>query len=113
MAVLTTHVLNGVEGIHAEGVAVTLRHIASGRVLFRDRTDAAGRLQREVPAADLAAGAEYDLVFAVGPYWAGRGRGDVGTVRECVYRFLLLDPEVRMHVPINLSPHSHALWWSA
>lgn len=112
MAVITTHVLNGTEGIHAEGVAITLREAGTGRVLFAEATNAQGRLQREVPAAELTPGVAYDLVFAAGPYWAGRGLA-AGTVRDCVFRFVLSDAEARMHIPVNLSPHSHALWWSA
>lgn len=114
MAVITTHVLNGVAGIHAAGVAITLTRCDTGELLLAARTDAGGRLQQDIPAERIDPGASYDLVFAAGAYWAAQGLQfpNPPAVSEMVFRFAMRDPNGRYHIPVNLSPHSHSVWWS-
>ena len=71
MAVLSSHLLNGVDGTHAGEVTVTLMRIAAdGKrlVVFEGHSDQGGRFQQEVP---VAIDAGYEMVIASGTYFAG------------------------------------------
>lgn len=115
MAVITTHILNGVAGTHAVGVAVTLTNRDTGVALFEGETDRGGRLQLTVEPDRIDPTATYDLTLATGAYWATQDHvsSDAQTVTEFVFRFAMPDPAKHYHIPVNLSPHSHAVWWSA
>ena len=114
MATITTHVLNGVRGTHAAGVMVSLVECASGQAVFSGRTDGNGRLSHSFEIGNPGAEARYDLVFASGEYWREQGVADETppAVNECVFRFVITKADGHYHIPVNLSPHSHAVWWS-
>ena len=59
--------------------------------------------------------ARYELVFATGPYWARRAAASAGPriVDEIVVRFAMPDADGRYHMPVIISPNSHAGWWSS
>ena len=115
MAVVTSHTLNGTDGTHAGGIAVTLANCATGEVLFATETDPGGRLSQEILPERIEPDARYELVFATGLYWAARGipREGVQIMDEVVLRFSMPDPEGRYHMPVILSPNSYSVWWSA
>ena len=115
MALVTSHTLNGTDGTHAGGIAVTLSNRATGEVLFSEEMDAGGRLSQEIAPDRVDADARYELVFATGPYWAGRGipRDGAQILDEVVIRFAMPDPAARYHIPVILSPNSYSVWWSA
>ena len=48
MAVVTSHTLNGTDGTHAGGIAVTMANCATGEVLFATEMDPGGRLSQEI-----------------------------------------------------------------
>lgn len=115
MAVLSSHLLNGVDGKHAGEVTVTLMRIAADgkrSVVFEDQSDQAGRFQRKVM---VAIDAGYEMVIASGNYFAGR---DIPVTNkqilsEIVIRFSMPDPDGRYHIPIIMSPNSYSCWWSS
>ena len=115
MAIVTSHTLNGTDGTHAGGIAVTLTNGDTGEVLFTAEMDSGGRLRQEIAPDRIDAGARYELVFATGPYWAQLGipREGVQIMDEVVLRFSMPDPEGRYHMPVILSPNSYSVWWSA
>ena len=115
MAVLSSHLLNGVDGKHAGEVTVTLMRIAADgkrSVVFEDQSDQDGRLQRKVP---VAIDAGYEMVIASGTYFARRDIPvtDKQILSEIVIRFSMPDPDGRYHIPIIMSPHSYTCWWSS
>lgn len=111
MARLTSHTLNGSDGTHAGGIAVSLRDLATGTVLLTSETDAGGRLAADIPAARIEPTATFELVFETGPYWAARGV--TATVREIALRFSMPEPEEAYHMPVILNPNSYSMWMSA
>lgn len=117
-ATISTHTLDAADGTHAGTVGVTLARIeADGRrtTLFAGATDAGGRLTIETGLAGADPLATYELVFATGAYWAGRGipRAGPQICDEAVIRFRMPDPKGRYHIPLILSPNGQSAWWSA
>ena len=115
MAVLSSHLLNGVDGTHAGDVTVTLMRIAADgkrSVVFEDQSDQAGRFQRRVP---VAIGEGYEMMIASGNYFAGRDIlvTNKQILSEIVIRFSMPDPDGRYHIPIIMSPNSYSCWWSS
>ena len=115
MAVLSSHLLNGVDGTHAGHVSIILTKIAvngARSIVFEEQSDQGGRLQKEL-VVDVNAG--YEMVIASGAYFAGRDTSRVGMqiLNEIVIRFLMPDPDVRYHIPVIMSPNSYSCWWSS
>ena len=115
MAVLSSHLLNGVDGTHAGEVTVILIRIAADgirSVVFEGQSDQGGRFQQEVP---VAIDAGYEMVIASGAYFAGRDIPVTGRqiLSEIVIRFSMPDPEARYHIPVIMSPNSYSCWWSS
>ncbi len=112
MATVSSHALNGVDGSHADGIAVRLVDLTTQQIVFDTRMDEGGRLAQEVTVPDPAA--HYELVFQTGAYWQGRVSCTHGTriMDEVVIRFTMPDPNGRYHMPLILSPHGYSLWSS-
>jgi 5-hydroxyisourate hydrolase len=115
-ATLSSHLLNGADGTHAEGVRVTLTRITRERrdIIFDAETDPGGRLVQEVDLTAADGHCIYELVFATGPYWSARqpDRLTHQIVKEIVIRFEMPDPQGRYHIPVITSPNSYSTWWS-
>jgi len=111
MALLTSHTLNGSDGSHAGGIAVTLRNLATGAVVLTAETDDGGRLSANIPADQIDPNATYELIFSLGPYWAARGV--TPAVHEIALRFSMREPEGSYHMPVILNPNSYSMWTSA
>ena len=111
MAKLTSHTLNGSDGTHAAGIAVTLRDLGSGTVLLTGEMDEGGRFAAEILANRIDPSATYELVFETAAYWSARGV--TATVTEIALRFSLPDPEGAYHMPVILNPNSYSMWMSA
>lgn len=115
MAVLSSHLLNGVDGTHANAVNVNLIQInADGTrsVVFAEQSDEGGRFYKEVAAVTDAG---YEMVIASGAYFAERDISVSGAqiLSEIVIRFSMRDPDSRYHIPIIMSPNSYSCWWSS
>ena len=112
MATLSSHVLNGVDGTHAGGVAIRLVNLTTGVELLSAATDSGGRLSETVELAGGDATDLYELTFAPGSYWRDRGMEGMPTVGEIAIRFVMPIQDARYHVPVILSPNSHSCWVS-
>ena len=105
---LSTHVLDTGCGVPAEGVAVTLvevgeageRPVASAVTNANGRTDAPLIADRPIPRAT------YELRFALGDYFRGRGTpvADPPFLDIVPIRFGVAEPEGHYHVPLAASP---------
>ena len=115
MATLSSHILNGTDGTHAGGIAVSLRNLTLGQTLFEAATDPGGRLVQEIDLLDGDPEDIYELVFLTGAYWAERRLPQDGPqiLQEIVLRFQMPDAEKRYHLPIIINPNSYSCWWSA
>ena len=117
-ATVSSHLLNGTDGTHAGGIAITLSRLSAdgGReLLFASQTDTGGRLVREIDLSGADPESTYEMVFATGPYWQQRDlpRDGPQIMREIVVRFQMPDAEARYHIPVILSPNSYSCWWSS
>jgi 5-hydroxyisourate hydrolase len=110
MAMLSSHTLNGSDGTHAGGIAVTLTNLIHGTIVFTARMDDGGRLSQDIDAQVIYPDATYELVFDTGPYWAARNIP--ATVTQIALRFAMPDPEGKYHMPVILNPNSYSMWTS-
>ena len=114
MAVVSSHTLNGVDGTHAGGIAVSLRNLNTGEILFDNAMDDSGRLVQDIAEDLIDPVTKYELVFATGAYWQARNiaRSGVQIMDEVVVRFAMPNAAARYHIPVILSPNSYSIWWS-
>ena len=110
MATLTSHTLNGSDGTHAGGIAVTLTNLTSGAVVMTTRMDAGGRLSQQIAPDSIDPAATYELLFDSGPYWAARNTP--ATVTQIALRFAMPDRGGAYHMPVILNPNSYSMWAS-
>jgi 5-hydroxyisourate hydrolase len=113
---LTTHVLDTARGVPAAGVEIELWRLEDAddarRLLARARTNADGRTDAPlVPSGALEVGT-YELVFAVGDYFAGQpARLPQPLFLDRVpVRFAVADPEAHYHVPLLVSPWAYSTY---
>jgi hydroxyisourate hydrolase len=103
---LTTHVLDTARGRPAAGVAVEVARLAAGarEVLATGETNADGRV--DGPLLDPLEAGEYELAFAVGPYFAP----EPAFYDRVVVRFVVRDAGAHHHVPLLVSPWGYSTY---
>ena len=93
-AKLSTHVLDIAQGCPAQGVQIELWSLAgeARKLLKTARTNADGRTDQPLLAAEEMRVGDYELVFYVGDYFAGKAASraasplpgpGAGSVRDC------------------------------
>lgn len=114
MGHLSTHVLDTAHGCPAAGMTVTLQRLdAEGTVTLKTvvlNTD--GRADGPLlNAAEMAAG-RYRLLFAVAPYFRGRGVAlpEPPFLDTVQLDFGMADAAGHYHVPLLVSPWSHSTY---
>lgn len=108
MAVVSTHILNSVDGSHAAGVKLRLINLATGKTVFETATDVGGRVKQNV--SDPDATAEYELSVCAGDYWTSRGHES--RLTKFALRFRMPQPDETYHSPIILAPNGYSIWIS-
>lgn len=112
---ITTHVLDTAHGRPAAGVLIELWRIAppgEPKLLGTTRTNADGRSDGPLLAgAELTAGV-YELVFAVGDYFAGLGVPTAAPafLDRVPVRFGVADAAAHYHVPLLVSPWAYSTY---
>ena len=117
MAIVSTHILNSLEGTHAAGVAIDLYRVeASGeRVkLVTTTTDEGGRMSTAVQLTHAQCQGQYELVVQSGAYFCARPAAPFAqsAMQEVVIRFAMPAAEAKYHMPLMLAPHSYSVWCS-
>ena len=115
MAMLSSHLLNGVDGTHAGNVAISLIKIeAAGTRLpvFQGVSDEGGRFKCEVSAASDAI---YEMVINSGTYFDVREipHNGMKIMSDIVIRFSMPDISANYHIPVIMSPNSYSCWLSS
>jgi 5-hydroxyisourate hydrolase len=108
-SILSTHVLNNVEGIAAAGVTIEVHRVSPAPALLaRIVTDADGRSPTPLlPAAGFQPG-RYELRFHVGDYFAARGLGPEPRYLDVVVVNVgLHDATAHYHVPLGCTPWAY------
>jgi 5-hydroxyisourate hydrolase len=105
---LTTHVLDTARGRPAAGVAVEVARLAAGtrRVLHAAVTNVDGRVDGPLLADSAFVAGEYELVFAIGDYFAP----EPAFYDRVVVRFVVRDAGVHHHVPLLVSPWGYSTY---
>ncbi len=117
MTLLTSHVLDAVAGKSAIGIRVALYRIAEHgkrEQVFEVRSDAEGRIAKEVAIDSGVASQEFELVFYGYEYLTEQHELEhiAQNMRTSVVRFDMESRDQRYHIPLVLSPHSYTVWWS-
>ena len=111
---LTTHVLDTARGRPAASLRVELFRLdpsGEGRSLLKEvRTNADGRTDAPLLGDEELTGGVYELVFAVGEYFAGEGIPDPPFLGRVPVRFGIADPTSHYHVPLLVSPWSYSTY---
>ena len=111
MGRLTTHVLDTARGCPAAGVAIELWRVENGerRTLVASmRTNADGRTDAPLLADATFTAGVYELVFAVGPYFAEAATPPF--LDRVPVRFGVVDPVAHYHVPLLVSPWAYSTY---
>ena len=110
---LTTHVLDTASGRPAAGVTVEVWRLEAGnrRLVTETATNADGRTDGPLLAGEALTPGVYELVFAVGDYFGGRGRVDNPPFLDRVpVRFGIADSTAHYHVPLLASPWAYSTY---
>ncbi|MDQ2807774.1 MAG: hydroxyisourate hydrolase [Chloroflexota bacterium] len=110
---LTTHVLDTAHGCPAAGLTVELWRLAGDtrHLIMRGQTNADGRLDQPLLTDDTPVVGVYELVFAVGAYFAERGVAatDPPFLDQVPVRFGL-SAAGHYHVPLLVSPWAYSTY---
>ena len=113
-AKLSTHILDTANGHPAQGVRIELWLLdgVQPKLLKSATTNADGRTDAPLLAADEMRAGQYELLFHVGDYFAVAG----ATVQRQQFldkvpvRFAITDPLAAYHVPLLVSPWSYTTY---
>jgi 5-hydroxyisourate hydrolase len=114
MARLSTHVLDTMRGIPAEGVTIDLHRLEAGRRthLKRETTNSDGRTGEPLLAGEHIDAGVYELTFYAGAYFQrlGISLSTPPFLDEIVIRFGIADPKANYHVPLLLAPYGYSTY---
>jgi len=113
-AKLSTHVLDTAHGCPAQGMQIELWSLAgAGRALLKTvRTNADGRTDDPLLTAGEMRAGQYELVFHVGDYFAGKASSGPQTrfLDQVPVRFGIADASISYHVPLLVSPWAYSTY---
>jgi hydroxyisourate hydrolase len=115
LAGVTTHILDVTIGRPAQGVRVELYELGSGserKLVVDGVSNADGRTDKPLIAADQAHAGRFELIFHVGDYFRGR-RADLADppfLDIVPIRFGVADRGAHYHVPLLVSPWSYSTY---
>jgi len=110
MATISSHLLNSVDGTHANGVKVTIYQINSSgekKIFYKTETDKAGRILKDFELSSDDCACEYEMVCKTADYFSKKK-----IVSEIIVKFKMEDPKKKYHLPIIISPNGYSIWWS-
>ena len=110
MATISSHLLNSVDGTHANGVKVTIYQINSSgekKIFFETETDEGGRILKDFELSNNDCECEYEMVCKTADYFSEKK-----VVSEIIVKFKMEDPKKKYHLPIIISPNGYSIWWS-
>lgn len=108
MGKLSTHVLDTVHGVPAQGVAIELYRVESDtrHLLKQTATNSDGRCDEPLLSGPALTRGVYELVFHAGDYFAQRGveLPEPRFVDQVTLRFGVANPDENYHVPLVVTP---------
>src|SRR5699024_12190002 len=112
---LSTHVLDNVAGLPAEGMKVELWKMEADHstTLVRDVvTNADGRVDEALLNEKESNIGEYELVFYVADFYQKKGTklADPPFLNQVPIRFSIAEPNSHYHVPLLITPWSYSTY---
>jgi 5-hydroxyisourate hydrolase len=110
---LTTHVLDTMHGVPAADLQIQLWRLGEQRELLKTtRTNAQGRTDEPLLRDEALLPGRYELVFAVGTYFAARGvtLPEPSFLDLVPVHFGLADASAHYHVPLLVSPWAYSTY---
>jgi len=110
MAILSTHLLNSVNGTHAIGVKIIISQInSSGKKnnFYEGVTDNSGRILQDFDLSNDDCACDYEMICKTSEYFSEKK-----IISEIVIKFRMEDPKKKYHLPIIISPNGYSIWWS-
>ena len=110
MATLSSHLLNSVNGTHAEGVKVVIYQINSNgdkKNFFETKTSKEGRILKDFDLSKEDCECDYEMICKIADYFSEKK-----IVSEISVKFRMEDPNKKYHIPIIISPNGYSIWWS-
>lgn len=113
---LTTHVLDTARGRPASSMTIELWRLDTQghdrRLLKTVRTNADGRTDAPLLGNDEFEAGVYELVFAVGEYFAAQAETNTTLpfLDHVPVRFGIADPTAHYHVPLLVSPWAYSTY---
>ena len=110
MATLSSHLLNSVNGNHAEGVKVVIYQINSNgdkKNFFETKTSKEGRILKDFDLSKEDCECDYEMICKTANYFSEKK-----IVSEISVKFRMEDPNKKYHIPIIISPNGYSIWWS-
>ena len=110
MAILSSHLLNSVNGTHASGVKIIVHQIKkSGQkiIFFESETDKGGRILKDFELSNDDCRCDYEMICKIADYFSKKK-----IVSEIIIKFKMEDPKKKYHLPIIISPNGYSIWWS-
>ena len=110
MATLSSHLLNSVNGTHAEGVKVIIYQINSNgdnKNFFETETSIDGRILKDFDLSKEDCECDYEMICKTADYFSEKK-----IVSEISVKFRMEDPNKKYHIPIIISPNGYSIWWS-
>src|SRR5438128_2133542 len=111
-AKLSTHVLDTANGCPAQGMQIELWSLSDPKpkLLKTVRTNADGRTDQPLLSAEELQAGQYELIFYVGDYFAGKmpAASEVRFLDRVPVRFGIADANASYHVPLLVSPWAYS-----
>ena len=110
MAILSSHLLNSVNGTHASGVKIIIFQIKKSgekNIFFETETDLGGRILKEFELSKEDCTCDYEMICKTSDYFSEKK-----IISEIIIKFKMEDPKKKYHIPIIISPNGYSIWWS-
>jgi len=110
MAILSSHLLNSVNGTHASGVKIAIHQIKKSgekKIFYETKTDTGGRILKDFELSNDDCTCDYEMICKIADYFSEKK-----IISEIIIKFKMEDPKKKYHIPIIISPNGYSIWWS-
>lgn len=114
MGKLSTHILDTAHGKPGSGIKIELYVLQAGvrKLLWQEVSNADGRTNAPLLEGETMVAGLYELVFAVGDYFAAQGLNlpRPRFIDQVTLAFGIADSNQNYHVPLLVSPWSYSTY---
>ncbi len=110
MAIISSHLLNAIDGTHASGVKVRINKVLRDgkKIKFAEIvTDKNGRFSKELILSKKDLKLDFEIIFKTAKYFSKKRN-----VSEVIIKFNMKSPNKKYHMPVIISPNGYSVWWS-